>query len=220
MKLRILLISATILVTSNSVNAEIISVDWQTAGDNLITRDTSTGLEWLDISVTRGLGVTYDVIPGLEQGQRFEGWRLATAAELGSFFDAFGGDSNHYYDGLSTQNNGLFDRIAPFWGDAWCEHTGCETGDGWTSAVIAGQDTDSPQWVASIVDDITNDLFLSVDYIKFNNFDFSTYLDAEGGTGTALVRDISTVPVPAAAWLFGSGLMGLIAISRRKKRIK
>jgi hypothetical protein len=28
---------------------------------------------------------------------------------------------------------------------------------------------------------------------------------------------ISVVPVPAAVWLFGSGLLGLIGISRRKK---
>lgn len=29
--------------------------------------------------------------------------------------------------------------------------------------------------------------------------------------------DVSAVPVPAAIWLFGSGLLGLIGISRRKK---
>jgi len=29
--------------------------------------------------------------------------------------------------------------------------------------------------------------------------------------------DVSAVPVPAAAWLFGSGLLGLIGIARRKK---
>lgn len=29
--------------------------------------------------------------------------------------------------------------------------------------------------------------------------------------------DVSAVPVPAAVWLFGSGLLGLIGISRRKK---
>ena len=34
--------------------------------------------------------------------------------------------------------------------------------------------------------------------------------------GSMLYR-VAPVPVPAAAWLFGSGLMGLIAISRRKK---
>jgi hypothetical protein len=29
--------------------------------------------------------------------------------------------------------------------------------------------------------------------------------------------DVSAVPVPAAAWLFGSGLIGLVGIARRKK---
>ncbi len=37
-------------------------------------------------------------------------------------------------------------------------------------------------------------------------------LTASGGT-----YNVSAVPVPAAAWLFGSGLMGLIGIARRKK---
>jgi hypothetical protein len=29
--------------------------------------------------------------------------------------------------------------------------------------------------------------------------------------------DVSTVPVPAAVWLFGSGLVGLVAVARSKK---
>ncbi len=29
--------------------------------------------------------------------------------------------------------------------------------------------------------------------------------------------DVSTVPVPAAVWLFGSGLLGLIGVARRKR---
>jgi hypothetical protein len=31
-------------------------------------------------------------------------------------------------------------------------------------------------------------------------------------------RAITSVPVPAAAWLFGSGLMGLLAVSRRRRQ--
>lgn len=40
-----------------------------------------------------------------------------------------------------------------------------------------------------------------------------------GGTmgGTPLSLSVSAVPVPAAVWLFGSGLLGLISIARRKR---
>ena len=38
------------------------------------------------------------------------------------------------------------------------------------------------------------------------------------GSGNSLtVLNVSTVPVPAAVWLFGSGLLGLIGVARRKK---
>ena len=36
-------------------------------------------------------------------------------------------------------------------------------------------------------------------------------------TGTALIATPSIVPVPAAMWLFGTGLLGLIGIARHKK---
>ncbi len=38
------------------------------------------------------------------------------------------------------------------------------------------------------------------------------------GSGNSMeVLSISTVPIPAAVWLFGSGLLGLLGIARRKK---
>jgi hypothetical protein len=30
---------------------------------------------------------------------------------------------------------------------------------------------------------------------------------------------VSSVPVPAAVWLFGSGLLGLVGVARRKKSL-
>ena len=52
----------------------------------------------------------------------------------------------------------------------------------------------------------------------FNNVEFSknlVYGLFDNVTYTS--SPISTVPVPAAAWLFGSGLIGLIGVARRKK---
>ena len=48
---------------------------------------------------------------------------------------------------------------------------------------------------------------------NFNNIDRLVF-----SGGTFLVDDVTlnAVPVPAAAWLFGSGLMGLVGIARRQ----
>ena len=37
-------------------------------------------------------------------------------------------------------------------------------------------------------------------------------------TGTVVSSSVSAVPVPAAAWLFGSGLVGLAGVARRNKK--
>jgi hypothetical protein len=34
-----------------------------------------------------------------------------------------------------------------------------------------------------------------------------------------MVTNVAAVPVPAAAWLFGSGLLGLIGVARRRRQI-
>ena len=44
------------------------------------------------------------------------------------------------------------------------------------------------------------------------------YIIDERGNGVAPIRiNVGAVPVPPAVWLFGSGLIGLIGIARRKK---
>lgn len=46
------------------------------------------------------------------------------------------------------------------------------------------------------------------------------WISVDGGirySGSATMTSISTVPVPAAVWLFGSGLIGLVSFAGRKK---
>ena len=43
--------------------------------------------------------------------------------------------------------------------------------------------------------------------------------DVSGTVSVDLMGTVSAVPVPAAVWLFGSGLIGLIGFSRRRKKI-
>jgi len=47
-----------------------------------------------------------------------------------------------------------------------------------------------------------------------------TYTDSgfiDAPVSSATLATVSTVPVPAAVWLFGSGLIGLVGFARRKK---
>ncbi|RDH82473.1 MAG: hypothetical protein DIZ80_09280 [endosymbiont of Galathealinum brachiosum] len=206
---------ASFLVTAISIptitNAEIVSIDWKTSGDNLITLDTSSGLEWLDLTATSNR--SYNTInSSFGENQEFEGWRYATYSEVGTFWDAFGGDSNHY-DGWSTQNNGLFDLIAPYWGDLYCEATGCNTGEGYSNAKLQ-YGTLYGHYYAQILDLTDDPTLQDQDYAHLLS---STSKDTafNSTTGHALVR-VSAVPIPAAIWLFGSGLIGLILTAKRK----
>jgi len=65
--------------------AELVEVDLDAPGDGLVTRDTDTGLDWLDLGdVTTNL--SYDAIQGGAGGWIAAGWRYATEAEVCHLF--------------------------------------------------------------------------------------------------------------------------------------
>jgi len=70
--------------------------------------------------------------------------------------------------------------------------------------------------------DPDKDLFWNVDY-NGNLFSYdpnNSYSRATALTGLGALDAlayVSSIPVPAAAWLFGSGLLGLVGMARRKK---
>ena len=64
-------------------NAKLISIDKNSLNDGLITLDTSTGLEWLDVLETQGM--SYDDVLS-DQSIQFDGWRHATGLEVGDLF--------------------------------------------------------------------------------------------------------------------------------------
>jgi hypothetical protein len=68
--------------------ADVITLDYKTPGDGLITRDEESGLEWLDITETRA---SYnDLTAGMVPGGAFQGWRHASISEFESLMIKFG----------------------------------------------------------------------------------------------------------------------------------
>jgi hypothetical protein len=81
--------------------------------------------------------------------------------------------------------------------------------------------TGSDQFVLAVLNLNTNvwiedsgstSLGANAERITFN------YLNANG-TLAVLAVDVQVVPVPAAVWLFGSGMIGLLGIASRKSRV-
>ena len=74
--------------TSQS-SAKLLVLDWEVAGDNAITRDTTTGLDWLDLTATVGRSFN-DVSRNLYLGGDFECFRHATFNEVFSLLTSVG----------------------------------------------------------------------------------------------------------------------------------
>lgn len=83
-------------------------------------------------------------------------------------------------------------------------------------------------WEASLNYDMTTAMWVNTNSIQLTltNTLFATSPDL-GSTaiinqtlaGSSMGMSITTIPVPAAVWLFGSGLIGLAGIARRRNRV-
>lgn len=80
-----LLASILVLGVAHDARAEVTVADWRTPGDGLLTVDPATGLQWLDLSITRGFPWSY-IEPLLGPGGPLDGFRRPTEAEVGVFW--------------------------------------------------------------------------------------------------------------------------------------
>src|SRR4051812_12326964 len=77
------LIAGCLFGSAQVSEAAILSVSDGVFGANSVTRDSATGLEWLDLSRTAGLSFNA-VNAGL--GSTYASWRFATLSEVDLFF--------------------------------------------------------------------------------------------------------------------------------------
>lgn len=170
----------------------------------LITQDTRTGIEWLDLTETAGLTFNY-VSAQLGAGGAFEGWRYATVDEVEGYFDSAGG--NGIYDlflGDPEQDPQVVSYLLGLWGTLG--------GDGLSIPIQSGFILDmasatAPEHRSGLIalSDPSRGLMLSYQSL--------VVADDEGypSYGHALVR---VVPLPPAFWLFTVGLLMLFPSGR------
>ena len=136
------------------------------------------------------------------------GVNLGTAQAAGQIDNvwSFGGNTgNHYTVGaLSIVDDGAGDGGALLAGSNWrVEWNGgpIDMGGGGNMVVTCANQCE-------IGDTYVLDYSATVPTGGFKGFFYTLHLEG----------DIAAVPVPAAVWLFGSGLLGLVGVARRKKQ--
>lgn len=85
--MRALLILMTLLVLPLQPSAALVERDLFVSGDGSITRDTQTGLDWLDLARTSRLGFQ-DILSGAG-GWSDRGFRHATGGEVCGLFSSY-----------------------------------------------------------------------------------------------------------------------------------
>lgn len=224
-----LLLSIASLACGMPAHAVLITADWLAPGDGLIVRDTATSIEWLNLTQTAGL--SYAQVSGeLGAGGGFDGWRYATNGEVSALF----GD----YFGISLAAGVL--REAPAYLDPGVRLASETLSDGVSGGTdeVSGPNANY-RLVGFSADVRLNGAHFAVGAMtRWSDTDYFTVKDPVGAfelsswdpyglvtddffahewIGSYLVRT-SAVPVPAAAWLLGSGLVVLAGTARRRHK--
>lgn len=232
------LLALTCLTLPLNVSAAIVSLD-SSFGADTITRDTETGLDWLDVTVTAGLSFNA-VSAEFGAGGDYEGYRYATTAELDQLITNFGYVAVNQNCDYGMTNCDIVSGDNPI-----VEHmirTLGDTGDAYYDAINDDRDVGpgGAGWTAGWLADnpypddiiayggqgvIADSEFIhrheGWSYYDTDDWIIPAHGSVGSGTGAALeygsfLVTPSAVPIPAAAWLFGSALLGLGVVKRRK----
>lgn len=207
-------VGLALLVAPSFANAGLLVGDLRAPGDGLLTLDTATSLEWLDLTATVGQSRS-SVLSGPFIA---DGFRYATRSEVNELWDDAGavgsyGPSNVAPANLLIEQMGCTSQFLGSPCDAPVDPTRGDV-QHWNIGFFGTDPLD-----AGIVD-----LFLSLHDLRYGNAEMSLDFGTSDGidilnrpdVGSYLVRS-TPLPEPATIALVGTGIAGAVAIRRRKR---
>ena len=103
----------------------------------------------------------------------------------------------------------------------FCASAGNNSCSGGSSNGISPSDPAATGLFSLIVNPAVASLTLDAAFVRYQGITGNGFNGASGiGTNSTVVINPTgtpTVPIPGAVWLFGSGLIGLVALNRRRK---
>ena len=167
------------------------------------TTDTDTGLDWLDHSLTAAMSID-QVNAQLGVGGLFEGWQAATLDQVHAYLTNAGWIGS--FDSSNISNVGFTSTFAAMTTDSFYDDF---------AETLGGLG-----FVNDPVGDWGNTHLIDDQNTGVTTYSYTAPIDtsvANQNSSTFLVR-VSAVPVPAAVWLFVSGLVCLIGSARRRRQ--
>lgn len=219
--------AAVIDTTSTGVGkgSDIVVNILNDAGDSLVV---NTQLNALDLakgvitSWTSSAALTADISAFLSGSTAAKFWVIGAAAPSG--FESYALASSPLVDTQVNMNtyignvNSYIDlaNAGVFGSDAAAD--GADIENVGTDPQLGFQNPNISQWMSGGTGLDTSVLFKSTSVngfnpVAFNDLQFWT-LSSNGELNYG--AEVSAVPVPAAVWLFGSGLLGLVGVARRR----
>lgn len=199
---------------SLSANANLKSIDLFSVGDNLVTKDSKTGLEWLDLTQTQNLS-TKQILEGVG-GWSGYGFVYATTSQVTQLFlnsnnkatlTPPGGDVTE--ENLKGALN-LLDLLGTTYVQDCCNNFSI-VGNGFAGINEPGSNLIYGATFGTNLNSTAGFFFVPDGVFST---EFSSPL-----MGSYLVRSVSPVPLPASAPLFLSAL-GLMGFSVRTSKMK
>lgn len=217
------IIAVTMFAATSQANAAITQADWKVAGDGAITLDTSSNLEWLDVTVSVNQSFNY-VSSQFGAGGDYSGFRYATDNEVATFFANAG--LNFTYSSSSadaTKVSSLISLVGStsndnyyYYSSLWTRGIAMQSAFDYNSASGDYQTTE-----ARIYTEVRNYGPSDIYYTAVQDIIRGAWpiQAAQYDVGSWLVRNatVSPVPAPPSAWLFASGLPLIGAFARRRK---